>query len=308
MIPLSLVRSPTLADFGHAARLRRISKDFDIMHLHSSKAGAIGRIALAGKASSKLPKVVFSPHAWSWLAQSRLSVAYKQFERFAARYADVIVAVSQDEAAEGRRVLGRNAGRIDVIENGVDEAKFSPDGPTGDQSGSFVIACVGQLDPRKGQDILIEALGMLRHSDVTVLFIGEGPHLAAYQSRASTLGVENRVRWIGNVADTSPYLRSADLVVVPSRYDGLSLALLEAMSCAKCIVATDVVGASALKGCGVMVPPQDPRAMAAAIDQLVANESERKRLGGLARQRILDRYRLSESLGKTIKLWESLTP
>jgi glycosyltransferase involved in cell wall biosynthesis len=98
----------------------------------------------------------------------------------------------------------------------------------------------------------------------------------------------------------------ADVVVIPSRYDGMALVLLEAMACGAAIVATQVPGSSALDGTGEIVPVEDPRALAEAVDSLLADPDRRRFLGLAARERVAELYPLERSLERIIGLWQDL--
>ena len=125
---IALQRSPTVRDARRIAELRRLMAGADVVHLHSAKAGAIGRIAAA--TMRRPPVVVFTTHGWGWHVGGPLEPAYRAFERLAAPHADVTVAVSDENAAEGRGILGaRAAANLRVIANGVDIDRFTPDGP-----------------------------------------------------------------------------------------------------------------------------------------------------------------------------------
>ncbi len=122
----------------------------------------------------------------------------------------------------------------------------------------------------------------------------------------SALGLSDRVELAGFRPDPAPDLRAADVVLVPSRYDGMALVLLEAMACEAAIVATRVAGASALDGAGILVPIEDPQSLAEAVDALLANPDRRDLLGRAARSRAVDQYSLQRSLDGTLRLWREL--
>ena len=110
------------------------------------------------------------------------------------------------------------------------------------------------------------------------------------------MGLTHRVEMVGFRPDPAPELRAADVVIVPSRYDGMALVLLEAMACGAAIVATRVAGASALHGAGILVPAEEPSRLATAVDDLLANPVRRRQLGMAARRRAVERYSLRRCL------------
>src|SRR5437879_7046584 len=95
--PLPMVRQPTPGDIPAVLRMRRLFERADVVHLHSSKAGALGRLALRSL-GRRAPASCFTPHGWSWLVGGRLEPVYRTYERVAAAWTDVIVAVSEEEA------------------------------------------------------------------------------------------------------------------------------------------------------------------------------------------------------------------
>jgi glycosyltransferase involved in cell wall biosynthesis len=303
--PLYLVRSPSVRDLGSLFAIRKLARGRDVVHLHSSKAGALGRIAIA-TLGRKRPATVFTPHAWSWLTGSRLVWLYRLIERRLAKRGDVIVAVSEQEAQMGRAVLGRAARNLIVIPNGVDRSHFSPEGERAERDETApLILCVGRLSDQKGQDVALRALAGLEHQNARLRLVGEGPTRDELEALAGALGVRDRVEFRGLVSDTAPEFRSADVVIAPSRWEGMSLVFLEAMASGATIVVSDVAGSEVVAGAGVVVPREDPDALARAIDQLLSDPQRRKRLGAAAR-RASKSYDLDTTLERNLDLWSTL--
>lgn len=306
-VPLNLQRRPALSDLRGMWILRSLVRGRDVVHLHSSKAGAVGRIAVASLRRRHRPAtVLFTTHCWSWQVGGRLAVVYRWAERLLARLCDAIVAVSDQEAADGRAVLGSAAGRITVIPNGVDRRRFSPDGPRASRrSDAPLITCVGRLSRQKGQDLAISALARLRDRRVRLRLVGDEYPVGEKErlaELAAALGVADRVEWRGNVADAAPELRAADVVIAPSRWEGMSLVFLEAMACGAALVVTDVSGSDAVGPGGLIVPRDDVDALAGAIDALLGNEDWRRKLGVTARQ-LSALHDVDTTLARNLALW-----
>ena len=106
---LELRRSPHPGDIMAAARVRRLAQTHSLVHLHSSKAGAVGRVALASLGRRRPPSV-FTPHGWSWLAGGRLAPAYRLIERIMLPRTSAVVAVSREERSSGQAALGSRGG------------------------------------------------------------------------------------------------------------------------------------------------------------------------------------------------------
>jgi len=260
------------------------SVDPGVVHLHSSKAGLAGRLALRRRRPT-----IFQPHAWSWLEVSGWKqAAARRWERVGARWADVVVAGS-----EGERRVGEAAGvrprQWRVIPNAVDTERFSPGPPAARQPGLVVCAArlaVGQ----KGQDLLLAAWGRVL-SDVPsarLALVGDGPDRAELERRASAFG--SSVEFVGAVDDVAPWFQRAAVAVQPSRYETLSLSVLEALACATPVVATDATGMrEAVGDAGAVVPLEDEDALAAALVERLRDPERAAAEGARGRERVVAR-------------------
>jgi len=231
---------------------------------------------------------------------------YRLLERIMMPMTTAVVAVSEEERANGLAVLGSRAVRIQVNPNGVDVSRYRPDGPVAERTGDPLVVCVGRLCHARGPDLAVAALALMRTPAVRLRLVGDGEARAAVEEQAIALGLAGRVELVGFRPDPAPDLRAADVVVVPSRYDGMALVLLEAMACGAAIVATRVPGSSALATAGVLVPVEDPPALAGAVDALLADPDRRRLLGRAARQRAVEHYSLGRSLDGILRLWRDL--
>ncbi|MET8750374.1 glycosyltransferase [Streptomyces sp. NPDC004667] len=277
-----------------AARLIRHARP-DLLHLHSAKAGLAGRIAVRGRVPT-----VFQPHAWSFDAVGGATAALAlRWERAGARWADRVLCVSESERRAGQSE-GVTA-RWSVIRNGVDLDRFRPAHRDPDReraearaalplpaalTGDGPLAvCVGRLCPQKGQDVLLRAWPELLGNvpGARLALVGDGPD-AERLRRAAPPGVH----FAGAAADIRPWLRAADLVVLPSRWEGMALAPLEAMACGRPVLVSDVSGAreSLPPGQGrlCLVPPEDPTALAKALGRLLTEPRLLTELGEQAQQ------------------------
>ncbi|MET8687279.1 glycosyltransferase [Streptomyces sp. NPDC004732] len=254
-----------------------------VVHAHSAKAGLAARLALRGSIPT-----VFQPHAWSFEAVGGLTAFLARlWERGAARWADRIVCVSEAEWVTGRRA--GIAGSYAVIPNGVDTERFTPTGQ--DIAHVRLVVCVGRLCRQKGQDVLLRAWPTVAAQvpDARLVLVGDGPDDARLRERAGP-----RVAFAGAAADAAPWYRAADVVVLPSRWEGMALAPLEAMACARPVVVTDVDGARESLPPShrphALVPPEDPGALAHALVALLRDGELRDALGRRGRQHVLDHH------------------
>ncbi|MEU9107926.1 glycosyltransferase [Streptomyces xanthophaeus] len=270
----------------------------DLLHAHSAKAGLAGRLAVRGT----LP-TVFQPHAWSFDAVGGATAALAlRWERYGARWADRVLCVSEAERRAGE-TEGITA-RWSVVRNGVDLDHFRPGAPDPGQDKAAARAalplpegfpgegpltvCVGRLCQQKGQDVLLrawpEVVGAVPGARLAL--VGDGPDTERLRRTAALSGTG--VHFAGAATDIRPWLRAADLVVLPSRWEGMALAPLEAMACGRPVLVSDVSGAreSLPPGQGrlCLVPPEDPTALAKALGRLLTEPRLLAELGEQARQ------------------------
>lgn len=269
------------------------SVDPDLVHLHSSKAGLAGRLAIRGRRVT-----VFQPHAWSVNAlPSVLHGAAAAWERLAARWTDLVLCGAQDECNVGHSLGVR--GRYAVVPNGVDTNRFSP-ANTGDRDearlrlglGSGPLAvCVGRVCRQKGQDLLLHAWRRILSSvpDATLALVGDGAH------RTSQVEGIIRARPVENPSD---WYAAANVVVCPSRWEGMALVPLEAMARARSVVASDVGGTrEALPpGAGALVASGDCAALSAAIVDRLADHPRADREGSVGRAHVVRHHPLPRTL------------
>ena len=268
--PWTARRSPASGLVGEVATLRQIvaQTDPDLVHLHSSKAGLVGRLAIRGRRPT-----LFQPHAWSFQAtsgvQRPLATAW---ERRAQRWTDTTVCVSVAERERGRRA--GLAGPTVVLPNSVDPQRFCPplDGYSrrlvrsslGVHPDRPLAVCLGRVCPQKGQDRLLTAWGLVSHllPDTALVLVGDGEDREALLAHAPA-----QVTSVGWVDDPVPWLQAADVVVVPSRWEGQALVVLEAMACGTAVVASDIPpNAEVLPpGAGQLVDADDPFRLAHAL-------------------------------------------
>ena len=301
--PWQATRSPGPSVVGETARLARITREGrpDLVHLHSSKAGLVGRLVLRGRRPT-----IFQPRAWSFYVGGAVASAALRWERLAARYCDAVVCVSEREREIGERAGIR--GRFVVVPNGVDLGVF-PEATEQDRrdararlglpDGGLVV-CVGRLSPQKGQDLLLEAWPAVaaRVPDARLVLVGDGPE------RQKLLAREVQgVMLTGARDDVPDWLAAADVVALPSRWEGMALTILEAMSRGRSVVATDVAGSreALTDGGGAVVPVEDVAALEAALVTRLLNPelaAEEGRAGRAAAERRYDVRRTAAAISE----------
>ena len=301
-------RAPGPGAFLDARRLARIVADVepDLVHLHSSKAGLAGRLALRGR----LP-TIFQPHAWSFEAvRGPIRAAALTWERRAGPWGTILC------VSEGERRRGEEhgiEGDWRVILNGVDLDQW-PEASSAERDAARrsleledapTVVCVGRLCRQKGQDVLLEAWPEVapRVPDAQLVLVGDGPD-AKKLRRAAGEGV----RLVGRRADVASWLAAADVVAQPSRWEGMSIGMLEAMATGRSIVASDVPGAGEALGgdAGALVPPEDPAALANALSERLLDPAKAAVEGRRARERVERSHDLRAMTAALAELYEEL--
>jgi glycosyltransferase involved in cell wall biosynthesis len=264
---------------------------FDLVHGHSSKGGAVARLAAA---AAGVP-AVYTPHAiWTMdptsPALARSAVAWA--ERLLARVNGLVIAVSPAEGEHLAR-LGIPPRRRRVVLNGI----RAVDLPTGNEARcalelpreAVVVGFVGRLAKQKAPDVLVSAFRRVAraHPEALLALVGEGPLRPMLQRQVEQLGLKEKVRWLGE-RDGQRAMVAFDVLVLPSRYEGLPYVLLEALAAGVPIVATEEASGGLVVEPGVnglIVPVDDPGGVADAILRLLSNDAERSAFGRAARCR-----------------------
>lgn len=302
-------RAPGPSTGIETLRLRRVLQEVgpDLVHLHSSKAGLAGRLALRGARPT-----VFQPHGWSFYAMhGPLQRAAVAWERLGARWATVVLCVSDTERVRGEEA-GINA-NWRVVSNGVDVRELRPASADDRKAARRrlelgqgpLVVCLGRICRAKGQDILVRAWPRVLGGvpDATLVLVGGGEDAEALQRQAG-----EGVVFAGMRSDVPDWLAAADVVAAPSRWEGMSFAMLETMASARSLVMTDVPGArDALGGDAAgIVPLGDERALAAGIIERLLDPALAKAEGSAARERVERFHDIRDATGSVAELYAEL--
>lgn len=303
-------RSPGPSLAGEVRRAARIVGRVrpDLVHAHSAKAGLAGRLAVRGRIPT-----VFQPHAWSFEAVGGPTAALAlHWERWGARWAHRVVCVSMAERERGVRAGVRAEWR--VVANGIDPGRFHP-AAVGAVRGQVpllaglgpdtpLVVCVGRLCRQKGQDVLLAAWETVARQvpGARLVLVGDGPDETELRQLAPP-----GVLFAGNVADARPWYQAADLVVLPSRWEGMALAPLEAMACGRPVVVSDVDGARESLPAGLdPVPAEDPAALARAVTALLRDPLLRESLGHRGRHHVLTTHDVRHTAAAVADVYREL--
>ncbi|MFI1070691.1 glycosyltransferase [Streptomyces puniciscabiei] len=303
VLPWDATRAPGPQLPGEVARLARLLREVrpDVVHAHSAKAGLAARLAVRGR----LP-TVFQPHVWSFEAvDGVMAQAALRWEQFGARWATRVLCVSEAERRTGEQ-SGITA-EWQVIPNGVDTNRFRPEGSIARSAAGPLVVCVGRLCRQKGQDVLLEAWPEVVRQEpaARLVLVGDGPDAGRLRALAPA-----SVEFAGPAPDAAPWYRAADVVVLPSRWEGMALVPLEAMACARPILVTDVDGARESLPPGhlphCLVPPEDPDLLARALTALLRRAPLRAALGAQGRAHVLAAHDVQQTTDAVIHVYREL--
>jgi glycosyltransferase involved in cell wall biosynthesis len=306
-IPVRVARVGRAAGLWRALPLARLLRELqvDLLHTHGAFAlNAVGR--LAGRLA-RVP-VVSHLHIENHFRDGAAGRLQRALDNATARLCARIVAVSE----ETRRALlaqGYPPGLVVVIHNGV----AVPAAPgTRQRSSPPRVGEIARLCDVKGQRELIQALRLL--PDVHAVLVGDdletgGAYRQLLEREAREAGVAERVELAGYREDVDTLLDELDAVVLPSWVEGMPLVLLEAMAHARPVVATSVGGTPEVVvdgETGLLVPPRDPQALAAAIRRLVDGPELARRLGEAGYERVRERFSVEAMTGRVLALYDEV--
>jgi sugar transferase (PEP-CTERM/EpsH1 system associated) len=271
----------------------------DVVHTHNTAGFFYGATAatLAG-----IPRIIHTRHGQRITATSRQNAIFRLLSKTAYR----VVSVSEDSK---KRCLdeGVDAEKAIAIRNGIDLSSFPYTGFT--PSGPLIL--VARLSPEKGIQTLIEAVQIVASEShpnerrIQLQIVGDGSQRRLLESHAHSKGIADCIDFMGARADVPSLLANASMFVLPSLSEGISLTLLEAMASGLPVIATRVGGNPEVvvdNESGILVPPQDPRALAKAIIRLRTDRSLCSRLSRDGRSRVEQHF----SIQGMIHRYESL--
>lgn len=312
---LAFGRSLRPGPYGRAfAQLRSLaaSGEHDLVHVHSSKAGALARVAAR---SARVP-VVYTPHCFPFIGpQTRRRRALSAAaEALLARITDAIVCVCEDERRQALAMRTASPARLHVIHNGSPDcappdapdaalAAWTADGPAA--------ACVTVLRRQKGVDVFLRSVPRILAAvpDARLAVVGQGPEAEPLRALAAQLGLGDRVRFFDFKAPAARQLADLDVFVLPSRWEAFPISVLEAMACGVPQVATDVGGTGEAVQEGVtgrLCPPDDPEALAAAVIDLLRSPERRTAMSAASRALHAERFTVERMVAATAALYRQV--
>ena len=306
-------------DVPTSARLLRFMRreNIAILHCHlftASLSGAgVARMAGVGA----VLETCHGPEVWRMGKGLRASF---WVDRQVGRLVDKYIAVSHAAARHLSETKRVPKNKIRVIHNGRDLDRF---GSTNSQRRAATrnslglrdeptILTLARLDEQKGHRHLIDALAKVaaHRPNVVTILAGEGPLEDRLRAQCAALGLTERVRFLGYRRDVPELFEAADMVVLPSLYEGLPLVAIEALAAGRPMVATEVDGTPEVvihEQTGLLVPPANPTALAAAIERLLDNPELASRLAADGRKFVRENFALQRQIEETVALYSELT-
>jgi glycosyltransferase involved in cell wall biosynthesis len=287
-VPYERVPAPRDVDPVLAWRVRRAARQADLVHTHLVHADVYGALGARRLVSTKHNDDPFRAGAFRFV------------ERALVRRTSRVIAITSSLARFQIERVGLPAWKIEVIHYGLDDLPqtWGTNPPDAVPPDAKVLLCVCRLERQKGVDVAINAMRDIPGAHLVVL--GEGPERVELERLAG-----ERVHLLGRVPDVAAWLCRASLLVHPVRWEGFGLALLEAMLASLPVVATNVssIPEIVVDGeTGLLVAPNDPRALAAAINRVVDDPSD---YGERGRERAQQDFSVAKMADRTLAVYES---
>lgn len=315
---ISLV-SDFLAYFQLRAFLKRESPD--IVHTHSSKTGILGRFAAH---AANVKAIIHTVHGYSFPGEQRLlfRFIFMLLERMAAIVSHKIIVLNSADAEISNKVLRIPRDKLALVPNGVDVTAYSP--PTSklrillrekifeiSSNQHLIVGMVGRLSEQKNPHCFLQAALSVaeRHSNVSFVMIGDGELRPVLQPIIQNSRHRERISILGWRRDITDILQSIDIMVLPSRWEGMPLAILESMSIGVPVIASNISGNNHLIRDGIdgtLFPSGDAYCLAQSLDELIDNPAKRASYALKARKKILSSYSLASRIQNVLVIYYQL--
>ena len=278
----------------------------DLVHLHSAKAGMLGRMA---SRSLGLP-VIYTAHGWPFTegVSSRRRKVYALIERLMARYTSKIITVSDYDRKLALEEAVACPDVIRTVHNGIPDVR--PERVERAENASPVrLVMVARFEAPKDHATLLLALSEIADLNWQLELIGDGPTLDASIELAERLGIKDKIEFSGARHDVPDRLAMADALILISQWEGFPLTILEAMRASLPVVASDVggVGESVCdQKSGYLVPRENLQALISSLREVVTFEERRRDLGDAGRSRYEQEFTFDLMLDSTLALYSEV--
>ncbi|MEM7129387.1 MAG: glycosyltransferase family 4 protein [Chloroflexota bacterium] len=275
----------------------------DLVHLHSSKAGTIGRI---GCRIARIPSV-YTAHGWGFSLGNpviRRRIAYCS-EALLGRLGQIIC-VSEDDRQQAIHNRVSNPSNIKTIRYGIDALNCQVAQPNVSPP---TLVMVARFSEQKDQATLLRAIALLSHLNFCVQFVGSGPYLDDMIKLAEQLDVTEKVDFLGDRNDVPQILSESQVFVLSTNYEGLPISILEAMRAGLPVVGSKVNGIpeEVVDGVtGYIVPPHNAEDLAIALRKLIENPELRSQMGTAGKEKFHSEFEIRRMLTETTSLYEDV--
>jgi glycosyltransferase involved in cell wall biosynthesis len=292
-----------------------------ILHTHTAKAGAVGRMAalLAGGARPPIVVHTFHGHVLRGYFGPVRSFAFRQLERLLARMTTALVAVSP-EVRDDLVALGvAPRERFTIVRLGIQLAERVEDQDGRDETrrvlgigpDRFTVGWIGRMTGVKRTTDVLLAFKRLRERgvDACLCMVGDGPDREPLERRAHELGIMRRTLFLGYQEDVAPFYAAFDAMILPSGNEGTPVSAIEALAAGRPVVATRVGGVPDVVRDGedgFLVDAGDVDTLAARLAQLAGDATLRRTMGEAGRARVLGRYSVERLVDDVDRLYRSL--
>ena len=284
--------------------------NINILHTHWYKTDILGLLAVLGTGC----RIVSTPHGWSKHVDFKLW-CYEMLDRGAFRFMDAVVPLSEDIYQSLQKIPGLKK-KLYFIRNGVDLSEVeavdtvAPKLAEWKEQGEFIIGYIGQLIPRKGLAVLLQAAAAIKNQKWKLVFIGTGEQEAELKLLAAKLGIEDRVHFLGFRTDRLSFLKGFDVFVLPSTLEGIPRCLMEAMAAGVPIVASDIPGCTDLvrnEETGLLFQSGSVEGLKAALERIIADPQPADKLSHKAHDFIREEFSAARMAKEYEVLYYQLT-
>jgi len=306
----SLVREISVFDDVKAVlQLNKLVRAFqpDMVHLHSSKAALLGRLAakLAGY------NAVVTIHGWPFIHANNAFSAwcYRGLEKLMAPLTSRYICVTEVDRIVALEQLQLHPSKVITIHNGIEEAEQFKPQLNLEVNQLCVLIVVARFEHPKDHESLIIALDGLQHLKWQLRLIGDGLNLASIRTLVEQRQLQGRVEFLGECNNVPVQLAKADALVLLSDYESLPLSIIEAMRAGLPVIATDTGGVSELvadKVTGLLVARKDINAIERALEQLITSPELRRMYGHAAYKKFIQCFTAEQMADRTLKCYQAV--
>lgn len=277
-----------------------------IVHAHTSKAGALSRIA----ASLLGISVLYTPHGGGlglWVPPKK-RMLYVFFEKLLSWMPTTFIAVSASEKEELVRLGVARSNNVELIKNGIPDISDKRCSKLKD-SIELTVAIVARFSAPKDQLLAVKALKLCEDIPIKMVFIGDGPNRLLVENSASELGLKEKVEFIGSTKDVDRYLFEADVFLLPTNGEALPISIIEAMRAGLPVIASNVGGIPELvedQKTGFLFEKGNERELSSRMVELYQDSDLRTRMGRAGRNKFLNEFGEQGMLTSLFRLYSSI--